>query len=379
MQFRRPKAFISYRHQERYGDEAAEEYNRKHRDWVLRFAEALASWNVDVIHDGRLRQMLGPLTAKDPNEVPFVGEVSLLCMHVSQAFLPIITQGYLERVSGLGERSKPVYGTVTEEWAMAVDLHSRKRIEFAPIIRQWPIGTLEAPPPPITEANSWDFRLVDAERDEVELLGDKMQIGYDVERPPIDLLFVDWIKLYLKWSMLLQELDANAQLELGPHLLKVILESPEDPPQWPRIDRWGGDFDRPKRFLSYCAALRDEGILSETGPERDLQEMHRKHKEMGGQVEYATEPEPPLDPEAEARMNAKIDDFRAHMQQVARDHVETFRPKIHFAGPHPPEVCQGLYFGATNLDYSHRHPVDVEELRKAASGSKGFWSWLFGG
>lgn len=379
MHYRRPKAFISYRHAERHGDEAAEEYNRKHRDWVLRFADALASWDVDVIHDGRLRKMLRPLTVKDPNEVPFVGEVSLLCMHVSQAFLPIITQGYLERVSGLGEGSKPVYGTVTEEWAMAIELYSAGRIEFAPIIRQWPIGMLDAPPAPVTEDNSWDFRLVDAERDEVELLGDKMQIGYDVERPPVDLLFVDWIKLYLKWSMLLQELDPSAQLELGPHLLKAIVETPDDPPQWPQIDKWGSDFERPKRFLSYCATLRDEGILRETGPERDLKELHRKHAEMGGQVENVSEPAPPLDPEAETRSNEQISDLQAHMQQIARTHIETYRPSIRFAGPHPPEVCQRLYFGATNLDYSHRHPIDVEELQKSTSQSKGFWSWLFGG
>ncbi len=379
MQFRRPKAFISYRHAERYGDDAAEEYNWKHRDWVIRFAEALASWNVDVIYDGRLRKMLSPLTAKDPNEVPFVGEVSLLCMHVSQSFLPIITRGYLERVTGLGEGTKLVYGTVTEEWSMAIEQHSAARIEFAPIIRQWPIGNLEVPPAPITEENSWDFRYVDAERDEVELLGDKMHIGYDIERPPIDLQFADWIKLYLRWSMLLQELDSRGQIELGPHLLKVILETPDDPPQWPRIDSWGSDFDRPKRFLSYCKEFREQGILQESGPERDLEELHRRHREMGGQVEYTSEPTPRLEPETEEKLNQRITDLRSHMQQVARSHVGTFRSPVRFSAQHPPEGFRDLYFGPTNLEFSHRHPLDVEELRKSIQRPKGFWSWIFGG
>ncbi|MBU1211916.1 MAG: hypothetical protein KJ587_11660 [Alphaproteobacteria bacterium] len=378
-QFRRPKAFISYRHAERRGDGAAEEYNHKHRDWVLRFAEALATWNVDVIHDGRLREMLRPLTVKDPNEVPFVGEVSLLCMHVSQAFLPIITQGYLERVTGLGNGSEPVYGTVTEEWSMAMALYAAGRIEFAPIIREWPIGTLDVPPAPITESNSWDFRFVDAERDEVELIGDKLQTGYDVERPPIDLLFADWIKLYLKWSMLLQELEPKARQQLGPALLKVILETRNDPPQWPLIDDWDCDFDRPKQFLSYCADLRDRGVLVETGPQRDLDELHRNLADMGAQVEYVSQPEPPLDPQAEAKINEQIGEFHSHMQNFARAQVMTYRPPIQFSGPHPEEALQGLCFGATNLDYSHRHPIDIEEIRQTTSQSKGFWRRLFGG
>ncbi len=374
--FRRPKAFISYRHQERRGDETAEAYNRQHRDWVLRFAEALASWNVDVIHDGRLRKIFRPLTGGDPSEVPFVGEVSILCMQVSQAFLPIITRGYLERICGLETGSQRAHGTVTEEWDMAVALHAEHRIELAPIIREWPVSELTTPPSPIRGENSWDFRFVEAEHDEVELLGDRLQLGYDVERPPVDLLFVDWIKLYVKWVMLLRQVDPKEQAFFEPHLLKAILQGPEVPPQWPHVDDWGCDFSRPKRFLAHCVQLRDLGVLAETGPQRDLDEEMRNLAALGVRQVQVSGPRPPVDQVKEARLQAEAAQVWTNLQGAARTHVKAHQRTLAFAGPHPPEARAGLYFGPTKPDFSHRHPAEIAQMQRAVQ-PKGFWGRLF--
>jgi hypothetical protein len=52
--YRRPRTFISYRHQ--YHDEEPHaEHDAAHQDWVAKLADDLATWNVDVITDVRLR------------------------------------------------------------------------------------------------------------------------------------------------------------------------------------------------------------------------------------------------------------------------------------------------------------------------------------
>lgn len=374
--FRRPKAFISYRHEERRDDETAEAYNRKHRDWVLRFADALASWNVDVIHDGRLQQIFRPLTARDPNEVAFVGEVSTLCMQVSQAFLPIVTRGYLERICELEAGSGPVHGTVTEEWERAVALHSERKIEIVPIIREWPIGQLIAPPPPIGEQSSWDFRFTDPERDEVELLGDRLHIGYEVERPPVDLMFSDWIKLYVKWAMLLREVRPNEHALLEPHLLKAILQGPADPPRWPQVDDWTCDLSRPKRFLSHCSKLRDLGVMVKSGPKRELEEEWRSLATLGVRQVHVSGPSPPDESANEAQADAQAAEVWSLMQSATRSHTKSHQRTVRFTEPHPPEARRGLYFGPTKLEFSHRHLAEIQQICQTAK-PKGFWRRFF--
>ena len=381
MRYRKPKAFLSYRHEERRGDAGADSYNQQHRAWVLGFAEAMAFWNVDVIYDGRLQSMFRPITRTDPNIVPFMGEVSLLCMHVSQAFVPIITRGYLERISDLSDSGDRVHGVVTQEWDMALEFFAAGQLELVPIIREWPVGSLSHPPEPIMEENSWDYRLLVPEREEVELLTQQLHSAYDVERPPIDLTFHDWIKLYLKWSMLLQEVSLEEGIEIGGHLLKVIIESPQDPPAWQYVDEWGCDFDRPKRFLAHCSQLRAEGAFPETGQSRDLEQVMRALREGGMQTVYNPNPTP-VDPEVERAAEDKASQLA---QSVTRAVLEKTKRTISFDAPHPPEALQGLYFGPTNLDYSHRHPAELKHMREppelimgsALSPKPGFWARLF--
>ena len=74
---RRPRVFLSYRHEERKGFFGAR-YSRRHRAWVNAFAQALASWNVDVVWDDRLRNLFEPHTSVDAAELPFLAEVSTL-------------------------------------------------------------------------------------------------------------------------------------------------------------------------------------------------------------------------------------------------------------------------------------------------------------
>src|SRR5207253_4032329 len=99
------------------------------------------------------------------------------------------------------------------------------------IVREWPIPGCSQPPAPITSDGAWDFRFVAAEKDEAELLGDRLHGLWDVERPQADVPFVDWISRYLKFCVSAFGLP------------------------WPGIERWGCNFDRPRIFAEYSTEL----------------------------------------------------------------------------------------------------------------------------
>ena len=377
MYTRRPRAFLSYRHEERQGGREARLYNQNHRAWVDKFVQALASWNVDVIYDSRLRAMFRQLTAVDPNNVPYLAEVSLLCAHVSQAFLPIITRGYLERVSGVGTADERKQGTVTEEWDLASKCFAAKQIEWIPVIREWPIESISRPPEPISEENSWDFRFVAPERDEVELLADQLHSAYNVERPTIDLPFDEWVPLYVKWCMLMQSITREEGLALGVHVLKTLIESQTSPPEWPNVDRWTCEFDRPRRFLRHCFQLIKEGVFpdaSEGSGRHDIDFLHKALEKAGVETVYDPNPEP-VDPDKERDLDEQAKQL---VNDIGRSHIESFKRSMSFGGLPPGELAEGMYFGPTKLEYSHRHPADVERLARSSEERPRFFQRLMG-
>jgi hypothetical protein len=136
---RTPRVFISYRHEEREGLFGAKRYNLKHRTWVNDFARALASWAVDVIWDDRLQLMFKPYSRVEPSKLPFLAEVSTLCLQVTQTFMPILTRGYLERATATEDSKR--YGNVTEEWRPGTAECVTGRAEILTVVRAWPIPT----------------------------------------------------------------------------------------------------------------------------------------------------------------------------------------------------------------------------------------------
>jgi hypothetical protein len=328
--------FVSYRHEERHGVHDAEGYNAQHRAWVNDFARALGSWNVDVVWDERLRQMFKPYSNVDPSKVPFLAELSTLCLQVAQTFMPILTRGYLERATAT--RGSMGYGTVTEEWRHGIAECAAGRSEIVTVVREWPIPDYSEVPAPVADGDAWDFRFVAAGRDEVELLADRLNGIWEVERPRFDLSFREWIEAYLRCCV-----DA--------------LDMP-----WPGIEHWDCNFDRARVFVEELAPiwlppLNPDGV----GSQRDLREASEAL-----QIETipANPSRLPPDPKSMRQMEEVArKEMRAVMQAVVDSRREPFDFREKTPGG---RGSDGLYFGPTLRQFSYLHPLDprLAELQR---------------
>ncbi len=327
---RRPRVFLSYRHAEPHGWFGAKRYNANHRAWVNRFAESLASWDIDVVWDDRLRKMFKSASDTDPNELPFLAEISTLCLQVTQTFMPVLTRGYVERINGAGGASG--YGTVTEEWLNGVGACAAQQAEIVTIVREWPIPGIQQQPPPIANTNAWDYRFVDATPDETELLADILNGVWQVERPAIDMPFGDLIRRYTKYCV-------------------EALGLP-----WPGIENWGCDFERPRLFLRLLAEeAENRPIDPREGSQRDLREISGGVPADAGSPVTAAGQQASIDPEQLAA-EEKAKDL---MRNVMLAHEAGFRKPFDFAQRAPGgRASKGLYFGRTVRGFSHLHAAD---------------------
>lgn len=326
---RRPRVFLSYRHEEKVSGLDAEHYNASHRAWVNDFAHGLASWNVDVVWDDRLRDLFRPHSPIDPGLLPFLAEVSTLCLQVAQTFMPIITRGYLERI--LASTGTSGYGTVTEEWSRGIAEYVAGRAELVVIVREWPIDGYSTVPAPIESKNSWDFRFVSATSDEVEFMGDSLHGLWNIERPPVDLPFKDLISKYLKFCVQLFDLP------------------------WPGIERWDCDFRRPRLFLDHFSALlkRADG---DVGSNRDLKENYEVWGPYMSKWPEGIEQPAPESPDDEKKAE---DEAKKMVRSIMEAHINRYRKPFDFKDERPGgRASHGLYFGPTRLEFSYLHPLD---------------------
>ncbi len=347
MFMRRPRLFISYRHQEQHDRYAAEHYSERHRTWVNDFAQGLVSWNVDVIWDGRLQQMLKPYTIVDPSEVAFLAELSTLCLQVTQTFMPIITRGYLERATAT--RGSMEYGTVTEEWSHGIAERAANRTEIVTIVREWPIPGYPEVPAPIADSDGWDFRFVAANRDEVEFLGDRLHGVWEIERPRFDLPFQDWIAAYLRFCIL-------------------ALNMP-----WPGIEHWDCNFARPRVFLEELAPLWvPQSGPKDVGSQRDVNEWSHEWFPHSQAVPMDIN-DPRVDPEIKQQiLNMSKDplpdpELMRQNEEIMKKEIGAAMRKI-IGRRHQPfnfgerapggRASDGLYFGPTLRSFSYLHPAD---------------------
>lgn len=241
MFYRRPRVFLSYRHQY-YAQGPHAEHDAAHQAWVASFASDLASQNVDVIYDVRLRRLFEPYVA-DPRNAPFLGEVSILCLFAAHIFTPIITWGYVKRLrlegagTFLGDDFTEA-GTVTEEWENACPLIDAGKLQLMLVQRQWAPG-IEEFHPHLNAKLRFDFRERGIPyRDKIEILATYMHLEVEVGRPFVDLPFSEWISLYVNWC--------------AKHDPACVGQ---------RMDDWGCDFARSRRFLAYVEELRTKGAL----------------------------------------------------------------------------------------------------------------------
>jgi hypothetical protein len=130
----RIRAFLSYRHEEFAGDEAK---NAAHRAWVEQLSNDLTAFGFEIIWDGVIRTVLANNSAVDPLELPLCKEIARALTVICDAFIPIITPSYAERIGkGKGQRNGMRHGVVFEEWQGAFWLVEKGLVKPIPILRR---------------------------------------------------------------------------------------------------------------------------------------------------------------------------------------------------------------------------------------------------
>jgi hypothetical protein len=196
---RRPRAFVSYRHAERTQGPDAEDFNRRHRDWVRKFAADLRGQGVDVVDDVRIRRLVDPLFNGKAETAPFVADITVAALYVCHAFIPVITPGYLERL-GYGDY-KPQKsfedGYVFEEFNGACALAQAGQQELVPVLREGALEEIERLPLNFNRRTMFDLRAESSYEDDLERLAERLHLGFHVEKPPVDKELRDWLQEFI--------------------------------------------------------------------------------------------------------------------------------------------------------------------------------------
>ena len=200
MFYRQPRAFISYRHREFVGVPGADELNQQHVAWVRQLSLGLRMRGVEVVDDARVRRLINPLFHGQAETAPLAADVALAAMCVCQAFIPIITPGYLERL-GYGNYERQAScadGYVLDEFQQACAMAQAGQQEIVPVLRAGDLEAIERLPLGFNRQTMYDLREGTSQEDTIELIAERLQMGYQVEKPPIDMELRDWLEQFLR-------------------------------------------------------------------------------------------------------------------------------------------------------------------------------------
>ncbi|MDX1947339.1 MAG: hypothetical protein SFU86_18200 [Pirellulaceae bacterium] len=196
---RQARVFLSYRHREFAGPNA-DELNRQHVEWVRQFSAGLRQWGVEVVDDHRVRRLLNPLLNGKAEVAPLTADVALAAMCVCQAFIPVITPGYLARL-GYGDYTPQTScedGYVLDEFQQACAMAAAGQMDLVPVLRLGNLEAIERLPLGLNRRTMFDLRDGIARDDTVELIADHLRLGWRVEKPAIDMELRDWLGQFLR-------------------------------------------------------------------------------------------------------------------------------------------------------------------------------------
>lgn len=111
--------------------------NVAHHEWVRRLVTDLRTRGITAVWDLDIQSIVSAYCSIDPNELPLCREISRIFPLLCDAFIPIITPSYLERIGVLeGEQvdSMP-YGVVFEEWQGACVGMLQGFVALIPLVR----------------------------------------------------------------------------------------------------------------------------------------------------------------------------------------------------------------------------------------------------
>ena len=203
---RRPRVFLSYRHAEAQDGEEAAQINASHRAWVEQFASDLAEFEIEVVWDKLMQDVLRKRTNVDPACLPFSAEISRICPAICHAFVPILTPRYLERIGIIDgtQENYMLFGGVQEEWLTGTSLASNRSIDVQSVLRSGQPEDFDPVPYLYKRHGMMDMR-PGTEAHYVECLqklAGRLHFERHHEDPPIDMELEGWINLYFDWCQL---------------------------------------------------------------------------------------------------------------------------------------------------------------------------------
>jgi hypothetical protein len=228
-QRRRPRAFISYRHIEHEAD-YADPRNAAHRAWVAKLAADLSRHNVDAVFDGHIREAFRPFTKMDLDRVPFIAEFSAITSLTCNAFMPILTPSYVERIGygGYARQEATKWSFVLEEWHFAMHYVNAGVMQYVPIVRAGEPERIAALPLGVGPENGFDMRDVEHYDLQVRFIAERIHQGWDGEAPLITASVSEWLVIYVNWCR------------------KTVPGLADQ-----RVDAWQVDAVRPRLFLQH--------------------------------------------------------------------------------------------------------------------------------
>jgi|LauGreSBDMM110SN_4_FD.fasta_scaffold31838_2 hypothetical protein len=198
----RPRAFISYRHAEHENVPDAARLNADHRLWVEQFCRELTQHGVDAIYDAQLREFFRPHTARDPQLVPFLAEVSTISCLVCHAFIPILTPSYIGRL-GFADYQRQDSATqsfVFEEWQTGCFYANAGVMQFVPIVRAGDHELMAALPQlGVGPENGFDMRDPAHFQAQVGFIAERIMRAWDGGPALITLSLEEWVSRYIDW------------------------------------------------------------------------------------------------------------------------------------------------------------------------------------
>ncbi len=200
---RKHRVFISYRHAESAIDDSV---NDAHRAWVSTLTKNLKARGIVPIWDPDIREKLSKHSTIDPFELPLCKEIARTFPAICNAFVPIITPAYLERLGVVdGKRyNRSDYGVVFEEWQGGGFMAQKGYIDMILVIKsgrahEFNVGKLTAYF--VSQGGVIDFRKDEKEQYEREL--NKLEANIrkgDAERNPFSQANVQiWCDVYVEW------------------------------------------------------------------------------------------------------------------------------------------------------------------------------------
>lgn len=200
-----PRIFISYK----FEDESfSAKKNLEHQNWVEWLTLNLQAFGVYSVWDKTIHSALQQNTEDSADAI--WGEICRICVLTCSFFAPIITPGYLERITWKdGEKQKSAsLGVSTGEYDQFKHLEANQQMAVVPILRKVNEhnNKFKLPSGLYNNGNLFDFAgNLDRSENSMTKVIDYIYENFTAQHPAMQMNERDLIELYIDWNRIHDE------------------------------------------------------------------------------------------------------------------------------------------------------------------------------